>query len=82
MDGKGAWRDHLFVERLWRNIKHGEVTCARTPAFPRHLAGIGRYIGFCNSRPLRSSLEGETRSGLLQPAGAISGSGITEAQSS
>jgi putative transposase len=27
MDGKGAWRDNLFVERLWRSIKYEEVVC-------------------------------------------------------
>ena len=25
MDGKGAWRDNVFVERLWRSIKHEEI---------------------------------------------------------
>ena len=25
MDGKGAWRDNVFVERLWRTIKYEEV---------------------------------------------------------
>ena len=25
MDGKGAWRDNLFVERLWHQVKYGEV---------------------------------------------------------
>ena len=25
MDGKGAWRDNVFVERLWRSVKHEEV---------------------------------------------------------
>ena len=25
MDGKGAWRDNVFVERLWRSLKHEEV---------------------------------------------------------
>ena len=25
MDGKGAWRDNMFVERLWRSIKYEEV---------------------------------------------------------
>ena len=32
MDGKGAWRDNVFVERLWRTIKHEEVftaTCGK-----------------------------------------------------
>jgi transposase InsO family protein len=22
MDGKGAWRDNVFVERLWRSVKY------------------------------------------------------------
>ena len=27
MDGKGAWRDNVFVERLWRTVKYEEVVC-------------------------------------------------------
>ena len=29
MDGKGAWRDNVFVERLWRSIKYEEVYLQR-----------------------------------------------------
>jgi putative transposase len=25
MDGRGAWRDNLFVERLWRSVKYEDV---------------------------------------------------------
>ncbi len=25
MDGNGAWRDNVFVERLWRSVKFEEV---------------------------------------------------------
>ena len=25
MDGRGAWRDNVFVERLWRSVKYEEV---------------------------------------------------------
>jgi putative transposase len=25
MDGKGAWRYNVFVERLWRSVKYEEV---------------------------------------------------------
>jgi putative transposase len=25
MDGKGAWRDNVFVEQLWRSVKYAEV---------------------------------------------------------
>ncbi|MGF6935640.1 transposase InsO family protein [Paraburkholderia sp. UCT70] len=27
MDGKGAWRDNVFVERVWRSVKYEEVVC-------------------------------------------------------
>jgi putative transposase len=27
MDGRGSWRDNVFVERLWRTIKYEEVVC-------------------------------------------------------
>jgi putative transposase len=27
MDGKGAWRDNVFVERIWRSVKYEEVVC-------------------------------------------------------
>ena len=25
MDGRGAWRDHVMVERLWRSVKYEHV---------------------------------------------------------
>jgi putative transposase len=27
MDGRGAWRDNVFVERLWRSVKYEAVVC-------------------------------------------------------
>jgi putative transposase len=27
MDGKGAWRDNVFVERLWRSVKYPTTAC-------------------------------------------------------
>jgi putative transposase len=32
MDGRGAWRDNVFVERLWRSVKHEEVVCCERPS--------------------------------------------------
>ncbi len=32
MDGKGAWRDNVFVERLWRSVKYEEVVCCERVA--------------------------------------------------
>ncbi len=60
MDGKGAWRDNVFVERLWRSINYEEVYLRAYASVSEARAGIGRYIGFYNSRRPHSSLEGRT----------------------
>lgn len=46
MDGKGAWRDNVFVERLWRTIKYEEVYLRAYANVPEARASLGRYIGF------------------------------------
>lgn len=60
MDGKGAWRDNVFVERLWRTIKYEEVYLRAYASVAEARASIGRYLGFYNSRRPHSSLDGET----------------------
>jgi putative transposase len=48
MDGKGAWRDNVFVERPWRTVKYEEVHLKATALEAR--ASIGRHFGFHNLR--------------------------------
>ena len=61
MDGKGAWRDNVFVERLWRTIKYEEVYLRAYASVPEARASIGRYIdGFYNARRPHSSLDRRT----------------------
>jgi putative transposase len=61
MDGKGAWRDNIFVERLWRTIKYEEVYLRAYPSVPAARASIGRYIDvFYNARRPHSSLDRRT----------------------
>ena len=60
MDGKGAWRDNVFVERLWRTIKYEEVYLRAYASVSEARASIGRYLGFYNSRRPHSSLDGKT----------------------
>ena len=61
MDGKGAWRDNVFVERLWRTIKYEEVYLRAYASVPEARASIGRYIdGFYNTRRPHSSLDRRT----------------------
>jgi putative transposase len=60
MDGKGAWRDNVFIERLWRSIKYEEVYLRAYASVSEARAGIGRYLTFYNTRRPHSSLDGRT----------------------
>jgi putative transposase len=57
MDGKGAWRDNVFVERLWRSVKYEEVYLRAYNSVGDAKASIGRYLGFYNGRRPHSSLD-------------------------
>jgi putative transposase len=60
MDGKGAWRDNVFVERLWRSVKYEEVYLRAYDSVSEARASIGRYLDFYNRRRPHSSLDGAT----------------------
>jgi putative transposase len=60
MDGKGAWRDNVFVERLWRSIKYEEVYLRAYDTVSEARASIGRYLDFYNSRRPHSRLGRKT----------------------
>jgi putative transposase len=60
MDGKGAWRDNVFVERLWRSVKYEEVYLFAYDSVSDARTGIGRYLDLYNCRRPHSSLDGMT----------------------
>jgi putative transposase len=60
MDGKGAWRDNVFVERLWRSIKYEEVYLRAYDSVAEARSSIGRYLTFYNGRRPHSSLDRRT----------------------
>ena len=60
MDGRGAWRDNVFVERLWRSVKYEEVYLRAYDSVSDARASIGRYLDFYNGRRPHSSLDGDT----------------------
>ena len=60
MDGKGAWRDNVFVERLWRSVKYEEVYLRAYDGVPEARSSIGRYLDFYNSRRPHSRHDGRT----------------------
>src|SRR5512140_2108921 len=60
MDGKGAWRDNVFVERLWRSVKYEEVYLRAYDSVSAARTSLGRYLDFYNRRRPHSSLDGTT----------------------
>ena len=60
MDGKGCWRDNVFVERLWRSVKYEEVYLRAYDGVSDARSSIGNYLGFYNARRPHSSLDGMT----------------------
>src|SRR3954465_1142348 len=59
-DGKGAWRDNVFVERIWRSVKYEEVDLRAYDSVAEAKASIGRYLAFYNSKRPHSSLDART----------------------
>ena len=60
MDGKGSWRDNVFVERLWRSVKYEDVYLRAYESATAVREGLKRYFHFYNSRRPHSSLDGRT----------------------
>jgi putative transposase len=60
MDGRGAWRDNVFVERLWRSVKYEEVYLRAYDSVSEARASLGRYLAFYNARRPHSSLGART----------------------
>jgi len=60
MDGKGCWRDNVFVERLWKTVKYEEIYLHGydTVSIARH--ALIRYFDFYNQRRPHSTLDGKT----------------------
>ena len=60
MDGKGCWRDNVFVERLWRSVKYEEVYLHAYQGVAEAKAGIGKYFAFYNARRSHTALDRQT----------------------
>jgi putative transposase len=60
MDGRGSWRDNIFVERIWRSVKYEEIYLKAYASVGEARASIGRYLDFYNGRRPHSSLDRQT----------------------
>jgi putative transposase len=75
MDGRGSWRDNVFVERLWRSVKHEEIYLRAYDSVGDARASLGMYLVFYNALRPHSSLDARTPdhayfNHLPQPAAA------------
>jgi hypothetical protein len=50
MDGRGRWMDNIFIERLWRSLKHEEVYLQGYADGLEARSGISRWLSFYNLR--------------------------------
>lgn len=60
MDGKGCWRDNVFIERFWKTLKYREVYLRAYETVSEARESIARYIGFYNSRRPHRAHKGRT----------------------
>jgi putative transposase len=56
MDGKGCWRDNVFVERIWKSVKYEEVYLKAYNSVSETVQSIAKYFNFYNSGRPHSSL--------------------------
>jgi putative transposase len=60
MDGKGSWRDNVFIERLWRSVKYEEVYLKAYESVGRTRKSIANYLTWYNQKRPHSSLSDKT----------------------
>lgn len=60
MDGKGRFTDNIFIERLWRNVKHEEVYTKEYKSVKELRSELKRYFDFYNFERPHQSFDGQT----------------------
>ena len=59
MDGKGCWRDNVFIERFWRTVKYEEIYLRAYECTSEARANLTRYLTFYNRTRPHSALHGQ-----------------------
>ena len=60
MDGRGAWRDNVFVERLWRSVKYERVYLRAYDSVSAARADVAEHMGWYNAQRPHASLQRRT----------------------
>ena len=57
MDGRGRWMDNVFIERLWRSLKHEASTLKGYADGREATRGIAEWFVFYNEHRPHQALE-------------------------
>ena len=57
VDGRGSWRDNVFLKRFWRSVKYEEVYLRAYDSVDEARASLSRYIHFYNHAPQHPSVD-------------------------
>jgi len=60
MDGKGRWRDNVFIERLWKSIKYEDIYLKAYSSMTEVRKGLTEYFTFYNQKRWHQSLDRKT----------------------
>src|SRR5262249_33984625 len=74
MDGRGRWMDNVFIERLWRSLKHEDIYLKGYADGREARVGIASWVRFYNHQRLHQALGYRTpmavwRTGVLGETG-------------
>lgn len=75
MDGRGRWMDNVFIERLWRSLKHEDIYLKGYADGREAKAGIGLWIAFYNGTRPHQALGNRTPMAVWR-AGAAAASAV------
>ena len=68
MDGRGSAFDNIYVERLWRSVKHEDVYLNGCATMGELLVGLTKYFIFCNGERPHQALKNQSPDGVHQAA--------------
>jgi len=68
MDGRGRALDNIFIERLWRSVKHEGIYLKGYAHMSELMIGLTQYFSFYNNERPHQSLADQTPSRTYQSA--------------
>lgn len=78
MDGRGRWMDNVFIERLWRSLKHEDIYLRGYADGREAHAGIGSWIAFYNGARPHQALDNRTPMAVWRAGATAAGAATVD----